>query len=66
MSNFDCTASTTTIESSTTVPMANTRANSVRMLMLKPNIDRQAKVPISETMIEIEGMTVLLKSCRKK
>ena len=66
MSNFDCTASTTTIESSTTVPMASTRANSVRMLMLKPNMERQAKVPISETMIEIEGMTVLLKSCRKK
>ena len=34
--------------------------------MLKPNMERQAKVPISDTMIEIEGMTVLLKSCRKK
>ena len=52
--------------SSTTVPMASTRANMVRMFRLKPAAIRQANVPTSETMMEIEGMSVLLKSCKKK
>ena len=52
--------------SSTTVPMASTRAKSVRMLMENPAIFRQANVPTSDTMMESDGMSVLLKSCKKK
>ena len=65
-SNLVCTASTTTMASSTTVPIANTRANSVRILILKPAIIRQAKVPTNDTIIDIDGINVLLKSCKKK
>ena len=60
-SNFACTASTTTMESSTTVPMTSTRANSVIMFRLNPATIRKANVPTSETMIEIVGMMVDLK-----
>ena len=52
--------------SSTTVPMASTRANSVRILILNPAATRQANVPINDTMMEIEGISVLFKSCKKK
>ena len=31
-----------------------------------PAATKQAKVPTNETMIEIEGINVLLKSCKKK
>ena len=57
-SNFACTASTTTIESSTTVPMTSTRANSVIMFRENPATARNANVPTSDTMIEIVGMMV--------
>ena len=63
---FAMTASTTTMASSTTVPMASTRANSVRMLSEKPAIFTMAKVPSRDTMIEMEGMMVALKFCKKK
>ena len=63
---FAITASTTTMASSTTVPIASTRANSVRMLSEKPANETTAKVPSSDTIIEIEGMMVALKFCRKK
>ena len=63
---FAMTASTTTMASSTTVPMASTKANSVRMLSEKPHTDTTAKVPNSDTIIEIEGIMVALKFCRKK
>ena len=66
LSIFAMTASTTTIASSTTVPMASTSANSVRMLSEKPHIDTTAKVPSSDTIIEMDGMMVALKFCRKK
>ena len=46
--------------------MASTRANSVRMLSEKPASDTMAKVPNNDTIIEIEGMMVALKFCRKK
>ena len=59
-------ASTTTMASSTTVPMANTKANRVKMLMVNPAAIKQAKVPINDTIIEIEGISVALKSCKKK
>ena len=60
------TASTTTMASSTTVPIASTRANSVRMLSEKPANDTTANVPNSDTTMDIDGMTVALKLCRKK
>ena len=43
------TFSSTTIASSTTMPMASTSANSVRVLMVKPTAHRPAKAPISDT-----------------
>ena len=43
------TFSTTTIASSTTMPMASTRPNSVSLLMENPNAAMTAKVPTSET-----------------
>ena len=52
--------------SSTTVPMASTNANSVRMFRLKPAATRQANVPTNDTMIEMEGISVLFRSCKKK
>ena len=63
---FAITASTTTMASSTTVPMASTRAKSVRMLSEKPANETMAKVPNSDTTIEIDGIIVALKFCRKK
>ena len=60
-SNLACTASTTTMESSTTVPITSTNANKVIILILNPAIARNAKVPTSETMMEIVGMIVDLK-----
>ncbi len=60
------TASTTTMASSTTVPMANTNANSVRMFKEKPAKETIAKVPSRETMMESDGMRVALKFWRKK
>ena len=66
LSIFAITASTTTIASSTTVPMANTRANSVNMFSEKPASDTMANVPNSDTIMDSDGMTVALKLCRKK
>ena len=43
------TASTTTMASSTTNPMARTRPNSDSVLIEKPRNGKKAKVPISET-----------------
>ena len=64
-SNFACTASTTTMESSTTVPMTSTSAKRVIMLRLKPASMRKANVPTSETMMETVGMMVERKLWRK-
>ncbi|MNT96529.1 hypothetical protein D3C72_2386430 [compost metagenome] len=58
-------ASTTTMASSTTIPMANTRANIVNTLSEKPKSWRKKKVPINETGIAIAGIKVDLKSCKK-
>ena len=63
---FAITASTTTMASSTTVPMASTSANSVRIFSENPASDTMANVPNSDTIIDSEGMTVALKLCRKK
>ena len=66
LSIFAITASTTTIASSTTVPIASTRAKSVNILSENPASLTIANVPSNDTMIEIDGITVALKDCRKK
>ncbi|MNM75459.1 hypothetical protein D3C81_872450 [compost metagenome] len=62
---FSWMASTTTMASSTTIPIANTRANIVRTLSENPKSCRKKKVPTNETGIAIAGIKVDLKSCRK-
>ena len=59
------TFSTTTIASSTTMPTASTRPNSVRLLMEKPSVAITKKVPINETGIATTGMMVARHVCRK-
>ena len=60
------TASTTTIASSTTRPMASTRPNSDSVLMEKPSSGKNAKVPTSDTGTAISGMSVARQFCRKR
>ena len=52
------TASTTTIASSTTMPIASTSPNSVSMLIEKPISSRPAMVPTSDTGMASIGMIV--------
>ena len=59
------TASTTTIASSTTNPIANTIPNSDSVLMEKPSIGKTTKVPISETGTASRGISVARQPCRK-
>ncbi len=56
--------SMTTIASSTTVPVASTRPNSVSVLIEKPSSFMNANVPMSETGIVIAGISVLRQFCR--
>ncbi len=58
------TFSTTTIASSTTMPIASTRPNSDSMLSEKPNAAMAAKVPISDTGIANTGINVARHDCR--
>ncbi len=58
--------STTTIASSTTMPMASTMPNSVSVLIEKPNSLTKAKVPISDTGMVRAGMMVLRQFCRNR
>ncbi len=51
------TFSTTTIASSTTMPIAKTRPNSDRLLSEKPNIAMKKKVPTREIGMARMGMT---------
>ena len=60
------TFSTTTMASSTTMPMASTSPNSERLLSEKPNIAMKKKVPISETGIATIGMTAARQVCRNR
>ena len=64
-SNLAWTPSTTTIASSTTIAMANTKAQRVSRLRLKPIRYRAKKVPISDTGMAMAGINVERKSCRK-
>ncbi|MNE44230.1 hypothetical protein D3C80_1384480 [compost metagenome] len=61
-----CTASTTTMASSTTIPMASTKANMVRVLTVKPSGIKTRKVPMIDTGIASNGMSVALQFCRKR
>ena len=59
------TASTTTMASSTTMPMASTRPNIERVLTEKPSMGKKMNVPISETGMVSSGMIVARMFCRK-
>ena len=56
---------TETYESSTTIAMASSRADSVSRLMENPKIQRKRKVPIKATGTAIIGISVERKSCKK-
>ena len=58
--------SMTTIASSTTIPVASTIPNRVRVLIEKPKSFTKAKVPISETGIVMAGMSVLRQFWRNR
>ena len=60
------TASTTTIASSTTRPIASTRPNSDSVLIEKPSSGKSAKVPISDTGTASSGISVARQLCRKR
>ena len=60
------TFSTTTMASSTTMPIASTRPNSDRLLSEKPNAAITAKVPISETGMATIGMIEARQVCRNR
>ena len=60
------TFSTTTMASSTTMPMASTRPNSVSVLIEKPSTGITAKVPISDTGTASSGMIVARQVCRNR
>jgi len=59
------TFSTTTIASSTTIPMARISANKEMVLMVKPRAASAIKLPISETGMVAEGMSVARQSLKK-
>ena len=58
------TFSTTTIASSTTMPMASTSPNSVSVLIEKPSSSSSAKVPMIDTGTASNGMIEARQVCR--
>ena len=60
------TFSTTTIASSTTMPMASTRPNNVSRLIEKPSASMPASVVTSATTIATVQMIVVRKLCRNR
>ena len=52
--------------SSTTVPIANTKANNVNRFILNPATAIKANVPMMETIIDTVGISVARISCKKK
>ncbi len=62
---FNSTASTTTMASSTTRPMARTSPKRDSELMEKPSIGKNIKVPSRDTGTVNAGIKVVLKLCRK-
>ena len=63
---YRSTFSTTTIASSTTIPIASTRPNSVSVLIENPSKYRKAKVPTTDTGTAISGMTEARQVCRNR
>ena len=59
------TASTTTIASSTTMPMASTRPSSDSTLIEKPSSGKNMNAPTSETGTVSSGISVARQFCRK-
>src|SRR5208282_5670125 len=59
-----CAASTTTIASSTTMPIASTRPNSVNVLIENPSAANMAKVPTTDTGTVNIGISVARQLCR--
>ena len=60
------TASTTTIASSTTMPIASTMPNRVSVLIVKPTSVNTANVPTSETGTASIGISVARQLCRNR
>ena len=60
------TFSTTTMASSTTIPMARIRPSMVRRFKEKPNISINPKVPINEIGTAITGIRVARQFCNDK
>ena len=60
------TFSTTTMASSTTMPIDSTRPKSERLLRLKPSPAMNAKVPTMATGTATRGMSVARQFCRKR
>src|ERR1700757_4399639 len=58
------TASTTTMASSTTIPIASTKPNNDRLLSENPNAAITAKVPTNDTGTATIGMRVARQVCR--
>ena len=56
--------SSTTMASSTTMPIASTRPNSVRLFSVNPIAAMTANVPISDTGTSIIGRIMARQSCR--
>ena len=60
------TFSSTTMASSTTMPMASTRPNKVSRLIEKPSTNMPAKVPMIDTGMAITGMIIARTFCRNR
>ncbi len=60
------TFSTTTIASSTTMPMASTSPNNDSVLMEKPNASSTANVPMTETGTATRGMIDARHVCKNR
>src|SRR5882724_8411868 len=60
------TASTTTIASSTTNPMASTSPNNERVLIENPSKGKTAYVPINDTGTAMSGMSVARQFCKNR
>ena len=63
---FRSTFSTTTMASSTTMPIASTSPNSVSRLIEKPSASMPAKVLTSATTIATAQMNVVRRLCRNR
>ena len=61
-----CTFSTTTMASSTTIPMASTRPNSDSALIEKPNALMSVNVPMIDTGTASNGMMAARQLCRNR